>query len=137
MEAIFALESLGLSKELLTAGAAALGAALTGITVGRVKKLFDSKGVDFSLSYHCLHEKHKFTEECGVLCMKEAYDNMYEVVKVKILEGNPPIPYIVVRGKCKHDCIIEFRMRVPPKKKEWDIGTVCHVPEGFCKAKLK
>ena len=137
MAAAFALESLGLSKDLLTAGAAALGAALAAISVDRVKNLFKSRGVSKSLDYHCLHEKHKFSEECGVLCMMQAHDNIYEVVKLKLLEGTPPIPYVVVRGKCKHDCTIEFRMSVPPHKKEWEISTVCHVPKGFCKAKLK
>ena len=74
-----------------------------------------------------MREKHGFNKKCGGDCILQVANNL-RAYSPRISENG--VPCIRGTGKCKHDCLIEVRMSIPPNQQIWNIGTAFH--KGHC-----
>jgi hypothetical protein len=105
-----------------------LSSLLTMYSLNEIEDLLKSCNISRLLDYHVL--RHFKNNKCGEDCVIEVAE------KIKIKEqyfAENDIPYIKGEGNCKHGCLIEVRMSIPPGKDEWEIGTSFH--KGPCLVK--
>ena len=115
--------AIGISEYLVNLALAALGIAATLKAVEAVKEWIQNREIDTTLDYHTLTKKHKFNEKCGVECILDV------ARRLKVYESfyaDNKIPYVKGTEKCKHGCLIEVRLSIPPGKNKWEIGTCMH-----------
>ena len=105
-----------------------LSSLLAIYSFSEVEDLLKSCNISTLLDYHVL--RHIKNQKCGEDCIYEVAD------KLKINEqyfAENDIPYIKGEGNCRHGCLIEVRMSIPPGEEKWEIGTAFH--RGPCYAK--
>ena len=98
--------------------------------IERIRDWVKTRAIDTAISIHVLKEKHGWTEKCGADCILYVANNL-KIYKEWFAEGG--IPVVRGTGNCRHGCLIEVRMSIPPNQINWSIGTAFHI--GDCKAK--
>ena len=104
--------------------------SLTEEEIERIKERIKTRTIDTSISGHVMKKKHGWTNKCRQDCILQVANNI-KVNKAWFTKGG--IPIIRGNGNCRHGCLIEVRMSIPPNQINWSIGTSFH--KDICTAK--
>ena len=92
-----------------------------------VSQAIRSLDINKGLKYHVLTDKHNFKDECKGDCILDVAKKIKEKNSIhKHKEKGEEIPVIEGEGKCKHTCLIEVHLSIPPNKEEWEVQTAFH-----------
>ena len=111
-----------------------LAALLGKYTFNVISESIRNLRINSNLKYHVLTEKHRFTPNCKNECILEIAEKLkatHSIYKQK--HKGIEIPVIEGTDRCKHSCLIEVHLSIPPQREEWEVQTSYHLEP--CKAK--
>ena len=94
-----------------------------------IDDLLENCSVSTHLDSHVLRH-FEDNSDCGQECILKVAEELK--ISKKWKEDND-VPVVRGEGRCRHGCLIEVRMSIPPGEEEWKVGTAFH--KGACFAR--